>query len=209
MELAILWLPIIGGLLFGCVAVGAWFAGSKILAVWTGFAGIVCLLLLAALQIQEQIVSAPATPDDSRIQYRAYLRVGDQRPTPDRTHFVINVKNTGLTPARNLSGHLNTWWDDEKKSLPDDFNFPDFDNLSQGKTVADLPAGSETNFTFPLEPESFRDAEAANRSLFVYGHFDYIDAFRRPQFCNFCYKVLPMKDGVGQMQIWHIHNDCS
>jgi hypothetical protein len=54
-EFAIFWLPLFAGLLLGGLAVGAWYGGDRTIAVWVGFVGIICLLLTAALQIQEQV----------------------------------------------------------------------------------------------------------------------------------------------------------
>ena len=55
MEFAIFWLPLIAGLLLGGLAVGAWYGGDKTLAIWVGFVGAVCLVLLVALQIQQEV----------------------------------------------------------------------------------------------------------------------------------------------------------
>jgi len=53
MAFAIFWLPLIAGLLLGGLAVGAWYGGDKTLAIWVGFIGALCLLLTAALQLQQ------------------------------------------------------------------------------------------------------------------------------------------------------------
>src|ERR1035437_4393596 len=56
MDLAIFWLPLIGGILLGGIAGNAWYGGDKILALWLGFAGLVCLLLVGVIQIQQSIM---------------------------------------------------------------------------------------------------------------------------------------------------------
>ena len=58
MEAINLWLPLIGVGIFGAIAVGAWFADKKILGVWFGFAGVVCLVLLITLQVDHGIREA-------------------------------------------------------------------------------------------------------------------------------------------------------
>jgi hypothetical protein len=55
MDIAILWLPIVGGILLGSIAVSTWFAGNKVSALWFGFAGVNCFMLLGVLQVQDAI----------------------------------------------------------------------------------------------------------------------------------------------------------
>lgn len=62
MALAIFWLPLIAGLLLGGLAAAAWYGGDKTLAVWVGFIGAVCLLLTAALQVQQYVWSVANQP---------------------------------------------------------------------------------------------------------------------------------------------------
>ena len=54
-DLAIFWLPIIGGGVFWSFAGNAYYSGHKSHALWLGFGGAVCFLLLAAIQIQKTI----------------------------------------------------------------------------------------------------------------------------------------------------------
>jgi len=51
-ELAVFWLPLLAGILLSGIAGSAWYGGDKIPAIWIAFFGVVCLLLTAALQIQ-------------------------------------------------------------------------------------------------------------------------------------------------------------
>lgn len=67
MEILNLWLPLIGGGLFCSVAIGAWFANQKIVGIWFGFAGILCLLLLAAIQLHESVLLSRSAEDDPQI----------------------------------------------------------------------------------------------------------------------------------------------
>lgn len=52
-DLLIFWLPIVGGILLGSVAVSQWFSGSKAAAIWTGFFGVICFLLVGAIQLSQ------------------------------------------------------------------------------------------------------------------------------------------------------------
>lgn len=55
MESLIFWLPIIAGILLGGIAGNAWYAGDKILSLWLAFAGLICLLLVATIQIHQYL----------------------------------------------------------------------------------------------------------------------------------------------------------
>lgn len=60
MELAIFWLAIIGPTLIslaGCI----WYGGSKTVALWTSFCGIILLLLALTLQLQQKIWNSQTT----------------------------------------------------------------------------------------------------------------------------------------------------
>jgi len=63
--------------LLGGFAVGAYYAGHKITGLWIGFAGVICLLLLATLQIQQILISTDKIgPNDSEInEQRAYVSI--------------------------------------------------------------------------------------------------------------------------------------
>ena len=58
MDAAFLWLAIIGPTLIG-LAAAIWFGDSKTLGLWTGFAGVVLLVLAGALQLQKFIWHSP------------------------------------------------------------------------------------------------------------------------------------------------------
>jgi len=92
-------------------AVGAWYGGNKGQALWYGFFGVVCLLLLITLQLQEAIrhdePPSQKAGEAATIQARAYVSVndaglsdliGDTPPT-----VFVSIKNTGQTPAYDLT----------------------------------------------------------------------------------------------------------
>jgi hypothetical protein len=89
MEFANFWLPIIGGGIFFTIAVGAWFGDHKVFGIWSGFIGCVCLLLLAALQIQDSLRDEPSQTDIAIKQARANVFVEDVQ--------IINVDDEMLT----------------------------------------------------------------------------------------------------------------
>ncbi len=76
MDWAIFWLPLVAGILLGGLAVGSWYGGDKTVAVWVGFVGAVCLLLTAALQVQQYVWRVANQPQLSLLpsDQRAYLR---------------------------------------------------------------------------------------------------------------------------------------
>lgn len=155
-------------------------------------------------------VSADATAETARTmkaQLRAYLAITRHRAMPDKTTFQIIVENAGQTPAKSVSGHLNFWWDTTGGALPEGFGYPDFDGLSAGKSVAFLGPNKTMEFSFGMDEVRLRAAEAGEISLFVYGHFDYVDVFDAKQSVTYCYKVLPSDDEGGRMAVWGDHNE--
>ncbi|WP_156464289.1 hypothetical protein [Afipia sp. Root123D2] len=63
MDIAIFWLPLIGGLLLGGVAISGWYGGDKSFGLWIGFTGLILFLLVAAIQIQQFIWQNVNQPD--------------------------------------------------------------------------------------------------------------------------------------------------
>ncbi len=61
MNSAVFWLVIIGPVLIG-LAAAIWYGESKTFGLWTGFAGIVLLILAAAIQLQQSIWNAESAP---------------------------------------------------------------------------------------------------------------------------------------------------
>jgi hypothetical protein len=120
MELLNIWLPMIGAGIFIAVAVSAWFAERRITGIWFGFAGVVCILLLAALQLHEHERSReanesghkPDNPDRPWVSLEVAIAgplAYDARgwDAGARWHIPIKfrVTNTGNTPATNVDLH--------------------------------------------------------------------------------------------------------
>jgi hypothetical protein len=49
-DFFLFWLPIVGTILLGSIAVAEWYSGVRVRAIWFGFGGTVCFLLVVALQ---------------------------------------------------------------------------------------------------------------------------------------------------------------
>jgi hypothetical protein len=108
MDLINLWLPLFGGGVLFAIAIGAWFAEHKLTGIWFGFFGIMCFILLAALQLQEHELNVrkevQADPNEiAKKQARAYLGVASiviaKVTAGQRPHVQIALKNSGQTPA--------------------------------------------------------------------------------------------------------------
>ena len=149
MELAIFWLPLVGGTLLA-FAVGAWYGLDKSAGVWLGFSGFVCFLLLAALQIQ-QVISASdkLSAPDGIVAQRAYVSVvdaelstlsGDGHPTVS-----VTIRNTGQTPAYDLSWRATF----AAREVPVTAEIP-FDTVKEAPAMT-LPSGGSLfyKWTFP------------------------------------------------------------
>jgi hypothetical protein len=119
-ESANIWLPAIGSILLGGLAVGAWYGGNKIFALWSGFLGVVCLLLLVALQFQEFILKDAMSPSKADSPDRAWVSVETAIAGPlayddkgwdagFRWHIPLNyeLRNTGNTPAMGVEFYAN------------------------------------------------------------------------------------------------------
>jgi hypothetical protein len=114
LEYAIFWLPIIGGILLGGISFNAWYSGSKLVALWTGFAGVICFLLLATVQWHQTILKSQAIPpspsEDEIKRQRAYVVLDPEKvlellhvAVGEEPQFMVRVKNVGQSPAYKVS----------------------------------------------------------------------------------------------------------
>ncbi len=105
MAFAELWLPIFGASICIAWAVGAWYGGSKHLAIWLIFGGVVCLALLATLQAQHA-VERSETPNSNR-PWIGIDRI-DLLPLAVGSSLRAEVYffNTGNRPALNVRAHV-------------------------------------------------------------------------------------------------------
>jgi hypothetical protein len=183
MDYAIFWLPIVGGILLGGLAGNAWYGGNKILALWLGFAGLICFLLLGVLQLQQAIWRSGAsernTPNIAERQLRAYVTVdgaaiskfGGKEPP----EFQVILKNTGQTPAYEIKGFTGVFMGD----FPYRQTFPTVGGVQSFPSV--LGAGSIMRGIVPTA-RSLSDAEIAaikdgTGAIYGFGGVSYKDAF--------------------------------
>jgi hypothetical protein len=111
MGLFIFWLPIIGSLLLGSIAVGAWFADQKLIAIWFGFAGSVCFLLIFTIQIQQRIIISPGPLKDRAQISIDTIGVSGINWVENGGLFAVQFKltNTGKENATHVFFEAKTW----------------------------------------------------------------------------------------------------
>jgi len=179
-EHLVFWLPIVGGLLLGSIAANEWYSGAKVNAVWFGFAGIVCFLAVAAVQLQRAL-ETPNSTDRSKeasiAQIRAYVHPNDGDvlfEADGRPTVSISIKNTGQTPAFKL-----TWI--AKFVLASGADGPEFSfDPNEIKTPVTLPPGGVLSYKYKFEiwSENFnRLLEKREAFIFAIGEIRYTDAF--------------------------------
>lgn len=178
MELSSLWLPLIGGGILIAIAISAWFADHKIVGIWFGFAGFVCLLLLAALQIQESVdaeTNRPSPTDAEVRQLRAYVSVveGNVGHTIGRAPTVsLVLKNTGQTEARNVTWLTSFAVAAVDAEIPlDKTRLPATNILAPGGTLS----YQYTFETWKPEWDTLLKAEAV--AIIAVGEIDYLDVY--------------------------------
>lgn len=190
-EAAKFWLPIVGAGIFITWGITAWYSGGKVHAIWLLFGGAVCLLLLGAIQWQED-VSKPneagaQKPTETEVaKTRAYVSPSDAGfviPTDNSapTVFVV-IKNTGQTPAYDL-----TWR--AKFSIG---NFPNLEGfqLDRQKIAPKsvLPPGQTLfyQWTFTEWKKEFGGQIAkGDAAAFAFGEISYKDAFGNSRFTKY------------------------
>jgi hypothetical protein len=122
MDFAILWLPGIGFGVLIAISISAWFAEKKIAAIWFGFGGTVCLLLLLALQLHNAVreagIGEPLSPEAAARKVFAAAEVRSQRAWISVVPRLANeikigapitieliADNVGKEPATGVSHH--------------------------------------------------------------------------------------------------------
>jgi hypothetical protein len=114
--------------------------------------------------------------------------------------IVTNLKNSGQTPARNVSTNVN--YCATGSELPSDFSFPPSPAFNPKMVIAPKSAG-QTSFNLP--DSVLMDIEAGKRNLFVYGTVSYEDIFgglHRTEFCTKYRGFVLNTDGTMDKFIW-------
>lgn len=111
-DLLVFWLPILGGGVFLSFAGNAWYSDHKIQAIWFGFGGVVCFLLLGVIQLHKYIADSQI-PIGLSATERPWVSINRVTAATDLTYddkgwdagtrwhaiFRYEVQNNGNTPA--------------------------------------------------------------------------------------------------------------
>jgi hypothetical protein len=226
MEMFNLWLPIIGGGFLFAIAVSAWFSDYKSTGIWFGFFGLVCFLLLAALQLQEHITSAQADAksgptEAEKRQLRAYITLTKIVPHPtvpavgQPYRIQVEFKNTGKSPAREVSGYCVN--EGIKRGERPTFDYSKLEPSTMGQMAADvphfielLPIGSTAEHgsrDWPMDSNIMNILGSGETRLYVHGRWDYRDDFGRPHWMTFCYYLTVPIDGHFSVCTYHNETD--
>jgi hypothetical protein len=201
MDLAIFWLPIIGGILLGGFAVSAYFGGNKTAALWVGFFGFICFCLVAALQIQQAIwkSSGPVVDDTEIRKSRAYVFIDTIRTSsidddltairPDKiASILVVVKNTGQTPAFKFWHHASIRIADFPPPA-DLFSVP----VIQLNSIDNLPPGGFAQITVglgrPLNDSEKTLLGLGRMAVYLFGEIGYNDVFGIKRCTKYRYRV--------------------
>ena len=193
MELLIFWLPIFSSILLGGFATAAWYGGNKTLGLWLTFAGLVCLLLTATIQIQQYLQttnSIPKTTDvpdkASVIAQRAYVSVSDAGISDfigaNAPTVTVTIKNTGVTPAYDL-----TW---RATFAAREFPATQEIVLDRGKVAPKivLAPGNVLSYKWTFtewKNEWGKKIAAGDAAIFAVGEIFYKDVFGNPHFTKY------------------------
>lgn len=136
-DFFLFWLPIVGTILLGSIAVAEWYSGVRVRAIWFGFGGTVCFLLVVALQWQKVL------QDDGKPQgAHAYVFVDASEVrylgTDRAVEGWVSLRNGGQAPARELRRIATIG----AASYP----FNDFNDVPVGEDRAVLGPGGAVDF---------------------------------------------------------------
>jgi hypothetical protein len=200
MDVLNLWLPLIGGGLLCAVAIGAWFGDQKSIAIWFGFAGLVCLLLLAALQLQEYETASGHVKDDPARPWVGILEV-NVRPVQigNSLETTIIYINSGLSPAQNLRVYAHA-----QIRLPADGPIPIPEIPNDTPRITLMPKATVSGVSFQgapaMDAEIVRIITSGERIVWVSGKLEYNDAAKLSHITTFRVKYeVPAKGYVGDV----------
>jgi len=183
MEFFNLWLPLIGGGILCAIAISAWFAEHHLTAIWFGFFGAVCLLLLFALQLTDHEISkrnlSHAKPSIGAA--RAYISIFQadvSHPIGSPPTMSITIKNTGRSYAMDLTWRakfdvrlvadadkvvFDTVVPTTKQNLPPDGALSYQYTFSNWEPRADEQLASELIRIFAIGEVRFKDEDGIDR----------------------------------------------
>lgn len=163
MELAIFWLPIIGGILLGGIAGAAWYGGNKIFGLWAGFFGVICLLLVGVFQIQNAVLSSAERSNSSEASEKRAFIILDviARPypplNPNRFAISLVVTNAGPVWASNLRVQNAVVTQSGPVVETDPFEVAQAQAKKDSRTAEPLVIGPQQTQTFQFADVPFSD----------------------------------------------------
>jgi hypothetical protein len=103
--------------------------------------------------------------------------------------FVIPVRNSGTTPARNLKDHV--YVESQPQAITSDFKFRDFEN---GEPNVANPQDTTFYVTQSVTTDDVTATKGGIKHLYIYGWATYNDVFwRTPErVTKFCYEMHAM-----------------
>jgi hypothetical protein len=123
--------------------------------------------------------------ESSERELRAYVSLREFNVTPiyapggsnkiEQWDISPRFENTGRTPARNISLHVNR--DDPEEGLRDDFDFPDIPSNTSPSVGPIGPRVTITGSAAPIDRGMAMEIGMKLRRAFVWGHLDYDDVF--------------------------------
>jgi hypothetical protein len=198
-----LWLPIVGAGILICWAVGAYYGGNKVLAVWLTFGGVVCLLFLAALQWQHAIEKAEGTkhPTDAEIERdRARIFIGKaelrnlyNNSIPPEVYF--EFQNLGQTQAIDVQVDLNIA---TKPATDNSFQLSNTPNPSKGVIGPGMGFSGAVSLPVVLNDATRQGMKDGLVILYAWGEVVYFDKYahrRTTKFRTFV-PVNAVRDGL-------------
>jgi hypothetical protein len=190
MEIANIWLPIVGSILLGGIAVGAWYGGNKVAALWLAFAGVVCFLLLVVLQIQAVLNTKEPELEPSALEQmklRAYLSpnlaIASDFGTELPTSAQITTNNSGETPAYDVRVRVGM--------AAGIFPLKDYAAIpmTEGAIPLTIARGEivhlVTKIGRALTQQEIDEIKAGKGAVYVVGEITYTDKFKKPHSCTF------------------------
>jgi hypothetical protein len=198
-----------------------WMRVLTLALVGVGFLQLIAFIV-QAMRLKETI---GVMHDTSERQLRAYLCVlaGAEGSTIEqneernsRLEIKPIINNSGQTPAYNVNYRARATICDVP--LPRDFTFPLAAQVAEassaviGANQSQFMVIGADNMYGPTELTAIKAPSVAGsptRRLVVYGIVNYTDAFKKPQYTNFCFYILWGSKGVPVTMTYSRHTDAS
>jgi hypothetical protein len=203
-DLAIFWLPILGGILLGGICFNAWYSGSKIVALWTGFAGLLCFELLAAAQWHQAISKAahqPVVDDAVRTTQSAIIGIYkwefkniDAGKNP---YARAEVANVGKTRAVIIDDYSQITVNSSLPDIPVYQSHPTNIELSPNQAIYMEFDGITTDPPIVLTPGHIAQLIEGKTRLFIWGRLTFRNMFDEVWDYGFIIQCAPIRNASG------------